>query len=95
MFLLDINNNLGLELFGYLGTVLVIISMLMTNINRLRVINMMGGLISLIYSACIGGMPMVVMNACLIIINGVQLIKSLKKDKKNKTNEKSTGEDNI
>ena len=42
-------NNIYLEIFGYIGTALVIISMMMTSVLKLRIINMCGGVISLIY----------------------------------------------
>ena len=66
--------NIYLELFGYLGTALVIISMLMTDINKLRVINISGGIISLIYAICVNTMPVVVLNATLVTINITQLV---------------------
>lgn len=66
--------NIYLELFGYLGTALVIISMLMTDINKLRIINISGGVISLIYAICVNTMPVVVLNATLITINVAQLV---------------------
>ncbi len=67
---------IALEIFGYIGTALVIISMLMTDINKLRIINISGGFISLIYAICVNTMPVVVLNATLISINVIQLIKS-------------------
>lgn len=70
------NRDIALELFGYLGTALVIISMLMTDINKLRIINISGGFISLIYAICVRTMPVVVLNSVLITINIIQLIKA-------------------
>ena len=67
-----------LEAFGYIGTALVIVSMMMTNLLTLRIINMCGGLISLIYAACVPTWPVVVLNACLISINFVQTIRQLR-----------------
>ena len=69
---------IALEVFGYIGTALVIVSMLMTDINKLRIINISGGVISLIYAICVNTMPVVVLNATLITINTIQLIKSLR-----------------
>ncbi len=66
-----------LELFGYLGTVLVIVSMLMTSVVRLRVINVIGSVISGIYAVLIGAVPMVLMNFCLITINLFNLYRLL------------------
>ncbi|MBQ8879820.1 MAG: hypothetical protein IJY69_03140 [Clostridia bacterium] len=63
-----------LEIFGYIGTVLVVISMLMTSVVRLRVINMCGGIISTVYSIFCNAWPIVVMNVILIMINFCQVI---------------------
>ncbi len=70
--------NIYLEIFGYIGTALVIVSMLMTSIVKLRIINMCGGLISLIYAVCVNTWPVVVLNACLICINFVQTVRQLR-----------------
>ncbi len=60
---------LYIELFGYLGSALVVLSMLMTSVVRLRVINTLGSVISTVYGLIIGSYPLVVMNVCLIVIN--------------------------
>ena len=75
-YLLRGSMNIYLEIFGYLGTALVIISMLMTDINKLRIINISGGVISLIYAICVNTMPVVVLNATLVTINTIQLVRS-------------------
>ena len=67
--------NIYLEIFGYIGTALVIISMMMKSIDKLRAINIAGGTISMIYSAFMNAWPIVVMNACLITINSYHLIR--------------------
>lgn len=72
---------IALEIFGYVGTVLVVISMLMTDINKLRIINISGGLVSLVYTLLRNTMPMAVMNFILITINIVQLVKSRRAEK--------------
>jgi hypothetical protein len=73
--------DIALEVFGYVGTVLVVISMLMTDINKLRIINISGGAVSLIYAILRNTMPIAVMNLILITINIIQLIKSSKAKK--------------
>jgi hypothetical protein len=50
----------------------------MTDINKLRIINICGGVISLIYAICVNTMPVVVLNATLVTINTVQLIRNRK-----------------
>lgn len=72
--------NIYLELFGYLGTALIFLSMMMTNLTKLRVLNMSGSVISAIYAALSNTWPVVVLNGGLFLINAVQLIrKQIKK----------------
>lgn len=79
--------NIYLEIFGYMGTALVIISMMMKSINKLRMMNMAGGAVSGIYSAIIGAWPIVVMNACIITINLYYLIRAYMKMRRIKEKE--------
>lgn len=62
-----------LDIFGYLGTALVLISMMMTSVIRLRLVNMTGAVICAIYGALTATWPTMVLNVCLIIIHIVQL----------------------
>ena len=87
------NGDLFLELFGYLGTALVLISFLMHDIKWIRAVNMAGGTISLIYAICVNTMPVVVLNGSLILINGVQLARILRREREIKEEkENSTSE---
>ncbi|MGI9528504.1 MAG: hypothetical protein ACR2NG_02245 [Acidimicrobiia bacterium] len=61
------------ELVGYLGSTLVIISLLMTRILRLRVIGLMGSATFLIYGLLIGSIPIMITNTVIIVINAVFL----------------------
>lgn len=70
-----------LEIFGYIGSALVVVSMLMSSLVKLRIINTVGSLISGIYAVLCGAIPLAVMNACLITINGVNLIRVLRSEK--------------
>lgn len=67
--------NIYLEIFGYIGTFLVILSMIMSNIKKLRIINILGSIITVIYSVLVDAWPIVVLNSTLIIINSIHLIK--------------------
>ena len=73
-----------LEIFGYLGTALVLVSFLMHDIKWLRAENMAGGAISLIYAIIMNTMPVVVLNGSLILINGVQLARILRREREMK-----------
>ncbi len=70
--------NIYLEVFGYIGTALVILSMMMTSMLRLRIINISGGVISLIYAILRNTWPVVVLNACVVTINVYQTIRLLR-----------------
>ncbi len=67
--------NIYLELFGYLGTALVLMSMMMTNVVRLRWLNLAGSVVSLIYALACSAWPVFVLNVCLAVINSVQLVR--------------------
>ena len=63
------NQALALELFGYLGSFLVLISMLMTSVVRLRIINLIGSAIFATYAILIRSFPTALLNGCLVLIN--------------------------
>lgn len=67
-----------IEIFGYIGSVMVVVSMLMSSIVKLRVINTIGSVISGTYAIICGALPLALMNICLIIINVYNLVKLLK-----------------
>ena len=62
-----------IELVGYLGSVLVVVSLLMTRILRLRVIGMIGSATFLVYGILIGSVPIVITNTVIVIINSTFL----------------------
>lgn len=69
-----------IELFGYLGSTLVVVSMLMSSVVKLRVINTVGSIISGTYALIIHSYPLALMNICLIVINCYNLAKLLKSE---------------
>ena len=71
-----------IEIFGYIGSALVVISMLMSSVVKLRLINVVGSIISGTYAIIVGALPLVLMNACLIVINVINLYKLLKTEQK-------------
>ena len=75
------NEKIALELFGYLGTALVLSSFIMKDMKWLRLVNISGSVISLIYALIVNTMPVAVLNGSIIIINTIQLIKLLKQEK--------------
>jgi hypothetical protein len=83
------NGELWLEIFGYFGTALVLLSFIMKDIKWLRAVNMAGGFISLIYAIAVNTMPVVVLNASLITINGIQLMRILREERESAQKVKS------
>lgn len=71
-----------LEIFGYIGSALVVISMLMSSVVKLRIINVCGSIISATYAFLIGSFPLALMNVCLIVINIFNLIKLFRTEQK-------------
>ena len=69
------DSKIALEIFGYLGTGLVLTSFIMKDIKWLRILNIAGSLISMTYALICNTMPVAVLNGSLILINGVQLVR--------------------
>lgn len=86
-----------LEVFGYIGTGLVLTSFTMKDIKWLRILNISGSVISMTYALLTNTMPVAVLNGSLILINGVQLMRIIRNEHmaKNRAKEKTEGsEDN-
>jgi hypothetical protein len=66
------------ELIGYLGSALVVISLAMSSIIRLRVINLAGAVVFAVYGALIGSIPIVVTNVIIAILNVSYLTRELR-----------------
>lgn len=58
-----------IELIGYLGSILVAISLMMRNILKLRIINMTGAFIFIVYSLIIQAYPVFLVNLVIFFIN--------------------------
>ena len=58
-----------IEIVGYIGSFLVLVSFLMTSVFRLRVVNTIGSVIFAIYALIIKSYPTAIMNICLVLIN--------------------------
>ena len=73
--------NIFLEIFGYIGSGLILLSMMMTSVEKLRWFNISGSVISMIYGAVVGTWPVVFLNVGTISINVVQIIRLHRKKK--------------
>ena len=68
--------NIYLEIFGYIGTAFVITSMMMSSVLKLRLLNIVGSVISMIYAILCNTWPVVILNFCLATINVYKLLAS-------------------
>ena len=64
-----------IELVGYSAYILIAISLTMTDIYKLRIINSIGCLMFVIYGLNVGAYPVALANAIIIIINIYNLYK--------------------
>lgn len=74
--------NVYLEIFGYVGMVLVLVSMMMTSLKLLRVLNMTGAVICATYGMLTNTWPTAILNLGILIIQIVQLIRLHLKERK-------------
>ena len=74
--------NIYLEIFGYIGTILIIVSMMMKSIGKLRLFNIAGAIISAIYAIICQTWPVAVLNIVLTLINSYRLTLDLIEHKK-------------
>lgn len=59
----------GLELFGFLGSLLVALSLMMKNILKLRWINLVGASVFVIYGLLIEAYPVFVLNGFIVLVD--------------------------
>lgn len=67
-----------LELIGYVSSVLILISLLMTSAVKFRVINAVGSVIFTVYAVLIHSYPTAVLNGCLVAVDLWFLVKVLR-----------------
>ncbi len=63
------NDRWVLELVGYVASALVAVSLMMSSILRLRVINLVGSATFAVYGLLIGAYPVAAVNAFIVLIN--------------------------
>lgn len=72
-----------IEWLGYISSVMVAISLLMTSIAKLRILNLIGSACFVVYGLLINAIPVALINAIAVIINCYQLYKLFAKVNKN------------
>jgi hypothetical protein len=68
------------EWIGYLASLLVFVSLLMSSVKKLRWINLVGSLTFAVYGFLINALPVAVMNAGIVFINIYYLVQMYKKN---------------
>ncbi|AUN14560.1 hypothetical protein JGS6364_04061 [[Clostridium] sordellii] len=64
-----------IEYVGYLASIIIAISLMMTSIIRLRIINSIGCFLFIIYGVKVYAYPVAIANAVIILINIYNLYK--------------------
>jgi NADH:ubiquinone oxidoreductase subunit 6 (subunit J) len=77
-----------IDIFGYIGTILILYSFTIENIYKLRLINSIGSVFWIVYGIGIMAVPTIVVNSCVLCIHTYWFIKQ--KKKKSANNTKST-----
>lgn len=67
-----------LELVGYTASVLIAISLMMSSLLRLRIINLIGGAMFSAYGFLIGAIPVGVLNGAIVLVNVFHIIRMLR-----------------
>ena len=73
------------EIIGYVGMILVVVSLLINNTKNFRILILIGAFLSFAFALLKGGMiPIVIMNLAIVIIDIYYLIQILASEKINK-----------
>jgi hypothetical protein len=65
---------MNIEIWGYISMVFVLLSMLMKDMKKLRIINSISCAMFIIYGVVLGAYPIVLLNVLVILINLYRLI---------------------
>ena len=79
-------NNIWLEIVGYVGMALVVVSFFFTNMMWLRILNLGGAVLCCVYGFVTKTYPTAALNAFLIVINTVMLIRIFVHKKRDQNN---------
>lgn len=66
---MPVSEQLILEIIGYVASVLVAVSLMMSSILRLRVINLMGAVVFAVYGVLISAYPVAAVNGFIVLVN--------------------------
>ncbi len=68
------------EIIGYAASILVAVSLMMSAIVKLRIVNMIGAFTFSVYGILIGSIPVAAMNGFIVLINVYYLVKIWKEE---------------
>ena len=71
-------NRFLLELVGYFASALIAVSLMMSSILRLRLINLVGAAIFSAYGVLIHAYPVAILNGLIVLVNGWHLLQLLR-----------------
>lgn len=74
-----------IEYIGYLASVLILISLVMSSNLKLRIFNLLGGIAWIVYGVLTKAWPIAIMNACIACVNIYFLIKMFRMNEYFKT----------
>lgn len=57
------------EIIGWVGSILVVVSLMIPSVRKFRILNLTGSLIATVYNAYFGIWPYMVMNGAIVLIN--------------------------
>ena len=63
-----------IECVGYAGSVLVAVSLMMSSIVKLRVLNLLGAVTFAVYGGLVGALPVLAVNGIIVVVNVVYLV---------------------
>jgi hypothetical protein len=67
-----------IELIGYVASALIAISMMLSSILRLRLINLAGAAAFAVYGVLIGAPPVAILNGLIVVVNAYYLLRMLR-----------------
>lgn len=62
---------MSIDIFGYIGTVVVLYSFTIENITKLRFINSIGCMFWIAYGVGIMAWPTIIVNSCVLLIHSI------------------------
>ncbi len=71
-----------IQVIGYVGSAIILVSFLMVSVAKLRIINSIGCFVSIVYGLLTHTYPTAIMNMSLLVINIFQLVRAFSEDSK-------------